>query len=93
MGYVNEVEEVYAVLKENVRCTQGGQGAQDQEMEGGARLLFGDLLVFPKVVPNAVTYVSVVQILAFRGHLRRALEVYRDMLAHLAGTAGRGTRI
>jgi len=33
-------------------------------------------------VPNAVTYVSVVQILAFRGHLRRALEVYQDMLAH-----------
>lgn len=82
MGYVNEVEEVYATLKENVRCTQGGQGAQGQEMDGGARLLFGDLLVFPEVVPNAVTYVSVVQILAFRGQLRRALEVYRDMLAH-----------
>ncbi len=82
MGYVNEVEEVYAVLKENVRCIQGGREAQDQEMDAGAKLLFGDLLVFPNVVPNAVTYVSVVQILAFRGHLRRALEVYRDMLAH-----------
>jgi hypothetical protein len=82
MGYVNEVEEVYATLKENVRCTQGGPGAQAQEIDASAKLLFGDLLVFPKVVPNAVTYVSVVQILAFRGHLRRALEVYRDMLAH-----------
>ena len=82
MGYVNEMEEVYAVLKVNVSCTQGGQGTQEQGEEGGAKLLFGDLLVFPKVVPNAVTYVSVVQILTFRGHLRRALEVYRDMLAH-----------
>ena len=82
MGYVNEVEEVYATLKENVRRTQGGQDVQGQEMDSGPRLLFGDLLVFPKVVPNAVTYVSVVQILAFRGHLRRALEVYWDMLAH-----------
>lgn len=79
MGYVNEVEEVYATLKENVHCAQRVQG---QETEGGARLLFGDLLVFPKSVPNVVTYVSIVQILAFRGHLRRALEVYRDMLAH-----------
>ena len=82
MGSVDKVEEVYAVLKENVRCIQEVQGAQDQELDAGARLLFGDLLVFPNVVPNAVTYVSVVQILAFRGHLRRALEVYRDMLAH-----------
>ena len=82
MGYVDKVEETYAVLKENVRCIQGGQGAQSQQMDEGAKLLFGDLLVFPNVVPNAVTYVSVVQILAFQGHLRRALEVYRDMLAH-----------
>ena len=82
MGYVNEVEEVYAVLKENVRCTQGGLGAQGDGIEGDPKLLFGDLLVFPKVAPNAVTYVSVVQILAFRGHLRRALEVYGDMLEH-----------
>ena len=82
MGYVNEVEEVYAVLKENVRYTQGGLGGQG-EMQADPKLLFGDLLVFPKVVPNAVAYASVVQILAFHGHLRRALEVYRDMLAHL----------
>ena len=82
MGHVNEVEEVYAVLKENVRCMQGGQGAQGQGIERAERLLFGDLLVFPKVVPNAVTYVSIVQILAYRGYLRRALEVYRDLLAH-----------
>ena len=81
MGYVNEVEEVYAVLKENVRCAQGGLGAQGNGKEGDPKLLFGDLLVFPKVVPNAVAYASVVQILAFHGHLRRALEVYQDMLA------------
>ena len=88
MGYVNEVEEVYVVLKENVCYTQGGQGAQSQGTERGARLLFGDLLVFPKVVPNAVTYVSIVQILAFRGHLRRALEVYRDMCTHWQALQG-----
>lgn len=76
------VTMIYRLLKHNLTADLSDvEGETNRLEEYHRQLKMEEFIVVPNyLVPNEVTYVSLIQIMAYHGHLSGALTVFADML-------------
>jgi len=85
-GHVEVVEAIYRVLRSNADADGPGNGMFDGVDEGiSATAKFLDevenIVIPPMMVPDRITYTTLIQSYAYQGDLTRTLQVFADMLS------------
>ena len=76
---LDQVRMIYRILRHNV-LPESSTGLKDinQMIE---QLEEENIFVNPEIRPNEVTFTTVIQVMAYRGHFSSAIEVFMDMLS------------
>lgn len=71
--------EMYRVLRKNVEEHFYDEGSTNEEVESSSTVVEG-IPIHHSLIPDVITYTTLIQSLSYNGRLLHALDIFRDML-------------
>jgi pentatricopeptide repeat protein len=81
--HMEVAEAIYRVLRSNIDADDSVFDGIDEQAAAGAKFLdeVENIVIPPTVIPNGITYTTLIQSYAYQGDLTRTLQIFADMLS------------